>query len=564
MSVCLLLIARLLVVIAFLGVIVGLALSAYMWYLYFQVLKTVKELNASQSRLSERKLANDSLLRYFNKSTSTINASVPANALFSDLSSVNVYTYDTNTAVRDEAFGDVPNPNNNLAGALVVSLVALILIILLIFFRKHMKIIIKIFEESCYAIFCIPCVLLQPVVSLIFLILMLFYFFAITAYIYAIEEPVVDERMFVEFEEDNSTSRDGLFAAHVLGCYAVWQFAAACEQMIVAGAIANWYYRRERIGDCCPNSRIGICPTLGPTIYVMKYNLGTAAAGSLLITLTAAFRLVLDYAKKKSQEHEGTSPIMKAMHYLFSCLNLCCGCVNEIIKFVSHNAYIVAGMTGSSFISSGKRALSLLIVSATTAWVLNIVSVFLLFLAKFLVAIVAGGISYYYFKQALGESAGLSDYWFPVFLVTIMSYAISWCFFSAFGYVLDTIFLCYCDDMDRHGGVPRFSSDRLKESMNDVKSKKFDQFNKDEDVPHPSTRTSSKTKCVRKLVFGSGCSSPEIQELRCTLSNHNSDCNLKNNNVIYSSLSTLEYSRENSLSISEVIINVDMCRDLRN
>ena len=76
-------------------------------------------------------------------------------------------------------------------------------------------------------------------------------------------------------------------------------------------------------------------------------------------------------------------------------------------------------------------------------------------------AIVAGVISYFYFKHKLGESA--IDYWLA-FLKTVLSFAIAVCFFSTFGLILDTVFLCYCDDLDGNGGVSYFNSDGLKKT----------------------------------------------------------------------------------------------------
>jgi len=491
-SVCLLCITRFLVVILLVGVGLTLCLCGYLWYLYFQAKIISEESISSQLSLSKRKPADNSVLKFLQERSNSRSAlASPVNAFAVDLSSMNVYTYDTNNALQDKAFDPPPNLMLNLFFAIIVTVLCLIFILIIIFFRKHMKIVIKLFDEACYAIYCIPCVLLQPVPTLIFLTILTFYFFTIGAYIYTIETPVVDERMFVEFVQENSSSPFALLFAHFSGSFVVWQFVTACEEIIVAGAVANWYYRRERIGDCCPNSRIGICPTLGPIIYLVRYNLGTAATGSLLIAITAGLRLLNDSTQDDSPNILNRS-LQNGIILARSCVNCCCGCLTEIIKYITHNAYIIAGMTGLGFIASGKRAASLLIVSAITAWLLNIVSAFLLFLAKFLVMVIAGVISYFYFKHTLDESLGLADYWFPVFIIAVLSYVLASSFFSSFGLVLDTVFLCYCDDLDRNKGVSLYGSDRLKANMDEVKTKNPNQPNNVANYPYyPYENTAS-------------------------------------------------------------------------
>ena len=547
-SVGLLCAARFLVVLASLGVAIGLAFSGYLWYLYYKVNKAASTAEIEERKVLQKKPAEPSVLAFINSTASLQNASASSKAFFIDSKAVDVFTYDTNDELQSKAFEEPANPTTNLIAAVLATVGSCVLIILLIYFRKHMKSIIQLFDEACYAIFCIPCVLLQPLVTMIFLLLLIFYFFTISAYIFTIEVPVVDDRMFVEYKRNETSSYKSLFAGHVVGCYIIWQFMTACEKMIVAGAVANWYYRREKLSDCCSNSRISICPTLEPTQYVIRYNLGTAAAGSLLITVTSWIRFISDYARKKVQE-EGVPFVLMC---LCSSVNWCCGCINEIIEFASYNAYIVAGISGASFIAGGKRALTLLIVSAATAWILNIVSSFLLFLAKFFVTILSGMIAYFHFTNTLDATAGLSDYWFPIFLVTVMSYVIARCFFNAFGNVLDTVFLCYCDDLDRNSGVSYFSTDRLKKSMNNVKLENFkgspSRVNyRFKGVPRPSGHAQvcfERPGYVRLIPLEyKSC----LQEVPAAVkSNHVLTC-----------LSTSQYSRENSYSIDEVVLNVD-------
>ena len=141
--------------------------------------------------------------------------------------------------------------------------------------------------------------MLQKMATLFASITLMFYFYVITAYI---EVPVVDERMFGDFQTKNSMFARVFLAGHIVGSYFLWQLVAACAEIMVAGAVAHWYYRRKRIGDCCPNFRIGICPTLGPVVNLIQYNLVTAVAGAILILITSISRFLIDFIQNTTQK----------------------------------------------------------------------------------------------------------------------------------------------------------------------------------------------------------------------------------------------------------------------
>merc|ERR1712129_230024 len=53
----------------------------------------------------------------------------------------------------------------------------------------------------------------------------------------------------------------------------------------------------------------------------------------------------------------------------------------------------------------------------------------------------------------------------PLIVIPIITYAIASCFFSVYSMAVDTIFLCFLEDLDRHKGGPYFMSEDLKQLL---------------------------------------------------------------------------------------------------
>ena len=53
----------------------------------------------------------------------------------------------------------------------------------------------------------------------------------------------------------------------------------------------------------------------------------------------------------------------------------------------------------------------------------------------------------------------------PVVAITVGSYLVATAFFSVYSMAVDTIFLCFLEDLDRHKGGPYFMSEDLKQVL---------------------------------------------------------------------------------------------------
>lgn len=68
----------------------------------------------------------------------------------------------------------------------------------------------------------------------------------------------------------------------------------------------------------------------------------------------------------------------------------------------------------------------------------------------------------------------LNYYWVPILTVIIGSYLIAHGFFSVYGMCVDTLFLCFLEDLERNDGSaerPYFMSSTLKKLLNKTNKK---------------------------------------------------------------------------------------------
>lgn len=88
--------------------------------------------------------------------------------------------------------------------------------------------------------------------------------------------------------------------------------------------------------------------------------------------------------------------------------------------------------------------------------VLDRVTDFLLFLGKVLIAGGVGVVAFLFFTREIPviqeEVPNLNYYWIPLLTVVIGAYLIAHGFFSVYAMCVDTLFLCFCDDLERNDG----------------------------------------------------------------------------------------------------------------
>ena len=275
---------------------------------------------------------------------------------------------------------------------------------------------------------------------------------------------------FVKYVK-NSESAAWMQWYNLFGLYWGVAFAHALGEMILAGVFALWYWTWDKKNvPCCALSR--------SIFNTFVFHLGTVAFGSLIIAIIKMLRTILSYVEDKLKKYN--NDLTRCLICMCKC---CLWCLEKFMKFINRNAYIVCAIKGTNFCVSAKEAFSLLMRNIVRVVVLNKIVDFLLFLGKLVVTAGVGCLAYFVFSGSIpwvkDEIPNLNFLATPIVVTVLGTYFIAAAFFGVYEMAVDTLFLCFLEDLERNDGTqerPYFMSRSLQKVVG-----KMQQFNDDRD-----------------------------------------------------------------------------------
>ncbi|XP_069561013.1 choline transporter-like protein 2 isoform X1 [Brachyistius frenatus] len=385
-----------------------------------------------------------------------------------------------------------------LAFMVILIIVEVVIILLLIFLRKRILIAIALIKEASKAVGHIMSALLYPLLTFTLLAVVIAYWAITAVFLSTSNEQVykVFNNSICNFSRNICNPKtfntsnvlaecpdaECLFAFYggetiyhkyliLFQFYNVFlffwcaNFVTAMGQVTLSGAFASYYWAFKKPED------IPAYPVFSSLGRALRYHTGSLAFGSLILSLVQVIRVLLEYLDHKLKGAQN-----KFAKFLLRCMKCCFWCLEKCIKFLNRNAYIMIAIYGKSFCSSAQDAFFLLMRNIVRVAVLDKVTDFLLFLGKLLIVGIVGIFSFFFFSgriKAIEEAApSLNYYWVPILTVVVGSYLIAHGFFSVYAMCVDTLFLCFCEDLERNDGSserPYFMSPELHEILSETK-----------------------------------------------------------------------------------------------
>ena len=226
-------------------------------------------------------------------------------------------------------------------------------------------------------------------------------------------------------------------------------FCSALGELILAGAFASWYWTFDKKHD------LPSLPVLSSAGRAVRYHLGTVAFGSLIIAIIRMARATLEYIQRQTKGVD--NPVARGV---IRCCKCCLWCFEKFMRFINRNAYIVCAIYGSNFCASAKDAFSLLMRNILRVVVVNSTCEVMLLMGKLVVTALVTIGSFYFMEDRI-PIEGLDRYvpttqhsWVPITTVAIASYFVCSVFFSVYTMAVDTIFMCFLEDIERNNGTP--------------------------------------------------------------------------------------------------------------
>ncbi|XP_014369456.2 choline transporter-like 2 isoform X4 [Papilio machaon] len=235
-----------------------------------------------------------------------------------------------------------------------------------------------------------------------------------------------------------------LHLVNLLGFFWTMFFISGVADMMLASTFSTWYWTTNKKNLPFFTLTAGIYRTL-------RYHLGTVALGSLIIAIVRVIRVILEYIDHKIKKFDNsfTRCILCFCKCFFWCLE-------NFLKFINKNAYIMCAVHGKNFCSSARDAFSLLMRNIVRVVVLDKVTDFIFFLSKLLISIGVGFAVYYLlqvnylYEVTRGER--LHHNYIPAVILSVATYLICTIFFNVYSMAVDTLFLCFLEDCERNDG----------------------------------------------------------------------------------------------------------------
>lgn len=374
----------------------------------------------------------------------------------------------------------------------IISAVALgIVLLMLIFLRKRIQVAVALIREASKAVGSIMSTLVFPLIPWLLQLLVIGWFVLVMLYLASSTHPVYKAAMdgctchtpnvtyvagdrcdpetfhvcsascpnavchFYGSEKEEYVNY--LQAYNTFGIFWMLCFVSAVGEMILAATFATWYWTFNK-------SDVPFFTITNSMLRICRYHLGTAAFGSLILALCRIIRVMLEFLNRKLKKYDN-----RLVRIIMCCLRCFFWCLENFIKFINRNAYIMCAIYGKNFCRSAKEAFSLLMRNIVRVYVLDTVTDFLLFLGK--LAITAGicALSFHIFTHELEYKdyvniPSLNYSIVPVLIIGFGTYFIASVFFEVYSMAVDTLFLCFLEDCERNDGSaekPYFMSRNL-------------------------------------------------------------------------------------------------------
>jgi len=361
---------------------------------------------------------------------------------------------------------------------IILAVVDLIILLIILFLRKRIQIAVEIIDQASKAVGSMMTTLFYPLVTFVLSIITLGFWVLTALFLASSGQPVYkfisETNATLNGQSCNGSSTEvlpagvkcefieyggeSLFHKNVIWLQAIMLFGViwimnwilALGQCTLAGAYSSYYWAWNKPSD------IPYFPLYSSFGRSLRFHTGSLAFGSFIIAVVQVIRIMLEYIDHKLKKSEN-----KVAKFIMCCLKCCFWCLENFIKWLNRNAYIMVAIYGKNFCASAKDAFKLLMRNVLRAAVLDRIVDFVLLMGKLVVTLGMGALSWAFFSGELRRTISvkfqepqLTYYYMPIVVVVLCTFVIASGFFNTFGMAADTIFLCFLEDLERNDGSP--------------------------------------------------------------------------------------------------------------
>lgn len=317
---------------------------------------------------------------------------------------------------------------------------------------NRIALVVALFQEAGDALGTMPLLLFYPILTFLQAVVVIAYFGYVLIYLWSAGEAVVNNgTQHVTFEAKDELI--GWYWYHFFGFFWTFELVLAFQEAVVAGAVADWYFTRDK-----KKLKMPIARSFARTL---RFSLGSVIAGAFIIAVVQIIRMALRVFEKKVKKlNPGT-----AVKFCIKCVQCCLWCFEKCLKFLNRNAYIEVAINGKSFCTSAMAAFKILLHNALRVAAINSIGDFVLHVAKCVVILGCTIGAFFWFRNF---DEGLTYESVCILLVAVFAYGVASMFIGVYEMTIDTIFIAFCEDAARNDGTEDkrfFMSNRLLKFM---------------------------------------------------------------------------------------------------
>mmetsp|Transcript_2262 Transcript_2262/g.3599 ORF Transcript_2262/g.3599 Transcript_2262/m.3599 type:complete len:654 (-) Transcript_2262:40-2001(-) len=326
--------------------------------------------------------------------------------------------------------------------------------------RKRIQLSIGIVKETSRAVQSMPTLLLFPIVQTVCIIIFVIVWLVYAVHVASLGEIESNEFssngvtvMYRTFNYDDETRGMALFL--LFSFFWTSEFIGAVGSIVIARAIASWYFTRNK-------GSIGTLTVLNAIRQSLWYHMGTAAFGSLVIAIIQTIRAIVAYIQKKIEEVDSENAFVKCIACCFQC---CFACLEKCMRFINKHAYIQTAIFSTNFCISAKNGFFLILRNFGRIGAISLVSEVVVVIGKIFIAAVTGAIAYVLMDNYIADE--VESIIGPTVVVMLLTYIVATLFFSIFSMAVDTVLQCFIADEEMFDGDDCYAEGSLKEWIDD-------------------------------------------------------------------------------------------------
>jgi len=308
--------------------------------------------------------------------------------------------------------------------------------------------------EAVVAIFDFPLILLFPLTQILgwftFTFIMFLYLLH-TASLGSVALTYSSGNTFVQSDWEYSDSARQRFWFFVFSFVWTSEFIVAAGSMIIATAGAIWFFTRYK-------TQITNKVVLTAVQTVLRFHLGTAALGGLVVLPMQPLQPFLTYMDRTILNHEKVALGLGACfhHYSFY--------VEHYIRYISKNAYIETAIYGSDFLDSGRKAFFLALRNATRVAAVRVIADFVMLMAKLFISMTSAFFMFIFLEHIIGNN--LNSVYPTVCVTMVLAYFVCSMLTETLGMMTSTLLQCFLADEEMFSAQDRYVEKELLEYIN--------------------------------------------------------------------------------------------------